>query len=136
LPVGFDQLLEGLGDLTVLDDGLTAPWDGLVWMNPPYSRPGPWVERFAAHPDGLALVPPASSPWRKSLVKSADGIALITIDGNAARRGQGFGRPDGSQVSYPVALILAARGERAVSALEPVAVVDPYAGGAYHVRPA
>lgn len=113
--------------LTVLDDGLAAPWNGLVWMNPPYSQPGPWIDRFIAHPDGLALVPAANSLWRSRYLKAADGIALLSV--------RGFGRPNGSQASYPVALILAARGELAVNALEPVAMADPYAGGAYHVRP-
>jgi hypothetical protein len=121
--------------LTILEDGLATPWEGLVWMNPPYSRPGPWVERFVRHPHGLALVPPASSPWRRPLVKFADGLALITVDGNEARRGRGFGRPDGRNVSYPTALLLVARGQLAVSALEGVARADTYADGAYHVRP-
>jgi hypothetical protein len=121
--------------LTVIEDGLTAPWDGLVWMNPPYSQPGPWIDRFIAHPDGLALVPAASSLWRGRYLKASDGIALLSVTGNEMRAGRGFGRPNGSQASYPVALILAARGELAVKALERVATVDPYAGGAWFVRP-
>jgi hypothetical protein len=125
--------------LTVLDDGLAAPWDGLVWMNPPYSNPAPWVDRFAAHPCGLALLPAAKSRWLGVLMRAADGIALLAMSKeivpSGPRRSGGFGRPDGSQVGYPTALILAARGALAVGALEPVATVDPYAGGAYHVRP-
>ena len=42
---------------TAEDDGLTQPWHGLVWMNPPYSKAEPWVRRWADHADGLALVP-------------------------------------------------------------------------------
>ena len=128
--------------LSILDDGLTAPWEGLIWMNPPYSRPAPWVERFTAHPAGLALVPASNSHWRGKLAKSADGIALICVNGSTRDGNQlprwnhvGFGRPDGSQASYPTALILAARGEAAVSALDAVARADPYAGGAWFVRP-
>lgn len=127
--------------LTVLDDGLTTPWDGLVWMNPPYSSPAPWVDRFIEHPAGLALLPAANSPWRGRYLKAADGVALLSIAtkqraGSLANHSTGFGRPDGSQVSYPCALILAARGERAVGVLESVARVDPHGAGAYHVRPA
>ena len=28
---------------TAEDDGLTSPWDGLVWCNPPYSRMKDWA---------------------------------------------------------------------------------------------
>ena len=28
-----------------LEDGLSRPWGKSVFMNPPYSKPGPWVER-------------------------------------------------------------------------------------------
>lgn len=52
---------------TIEDDGLTAPWKGLVWMNPPYSRPGPWVERFLAHGNGVALLPFSNSQWWRDL---------------------------------------------------------------------
>lgn len=126
--------------LTVLEDGLAASWDGLVWMNPPYSNPAPWVDRFIEHPAGLALLPAANSHWRGRYVRAADGMALLSVNKNeraasATRLKSGFGRPDGSSVSYPHALILAARGEVALSALEGVATADPFAGGAYHVRP-
>jgi DNA (cytosine-5)-methyltransferase 1 len=30
---------------TASDDGLSQPWDGVVWCNPPYSDPSPWVKR-------------------------------------------------------------------------------------------
>jgi DNA N-6-adenine-methyltransferase (Dam) len=43
---------------TIEDDGLTAPWNGFVWCNPPY---GPetwkWLSKLADHrPGGLALI--------------------------------------------------------------------------------
>ena len=38
------------------EDGLTAPWFGFVWLNPPYSRPAPWLERLANHGEGIALI--------------------------------------------------------------------------------
>lgn len=41
---------------TVEDDGLTAPWSGLVWCNPPYSDVTPWMARLADHGNGIALV--------------------------------------------------------------------------------
>ena len=43
---------------TVEDDGLAQPWDGLVWLNPPYQRVeiGKWVKKLAEHENGIALV--------------------------------------------------------------------------------
>lgn len=41
---------------TKLDDGLSKQWSGRVWMNPPYSTAGKWVEKLADHGDGIALV--------------------------------------------------------------------------------
>jgi len=39
------------------DDGLTQPWSGRVWCNPPYGRQTrQWLDRLAEHGDGLALV--------------------------------------------------------------------------------
>jgi DNA N-6-adenine-methyltransferase (Dam) len=39
------------------DDGLSQPWQGRVWLNPPYGRDvGRWLDRLAEHGDGLALV--------------------------------------------------------------------------------
>lgn len=44
--------------LTRRDDGLLSPWDGFVWLNPPYGRQlGKWLGRLAQHPGGgIALV--------------------------------------------------------------------------------
>lgn len=41
---------------TASDDGLSAPWDGDVWLNPPYSDAARWMARMAAHGQGVALV--------------------------------------------------------------------------------
>jgi hypothetical protein len=44
-----------------------AAWSGFVWMNPPFGgRNGlmPWLDRFFAHGNGVALVPDrTSAPW-------------------------------------------------------------------------
>ena len=38
-------------------DGLVAPWQGRVWLNPPYGRETfKWLDRLAAHGSGIALI--------------------------------------------------------------------------------
>jgi len=113
--------------LTVLDDGLTAPWDGLVWMNSPYSGPAPWVDRFAAHGNGLALLPTLRSLWMGTLLRSADATTLLLI--------RDFTGADSRLKQIPYMCLLAACGPVAVSALARIAAADRSVQGAYHVRP-
>ena len=110
--------------LTAVDEGLTAAWSGVIWCNPPYSCPAPWVDRFITHTDGLMLVPAARSAWRGRLLAATDTLALIDAT---------FERPAGVS-SFPYAMILAARGSTCSNAVERVAAVDPYAGGATFVK--
>ena len=42
---------------TLFDDGLKQPWEGRVWLNPPYGNlTERWMERLAAHGNGIALI--------------------------------------------------------------------------------
>ena len=42
---------------TEADDGLSQPWSGLVWCNPPYGRStARWLGRLADHGNGVALI--------------------------------------------------------------------------------
>jgi hypothetical protein len=42
---------------TLRDDGLSRPWSGRVWCNPPYGQEtAKWLERCAAHGDAIALI--------------------------------------------------------------------------------
>ncbi len=52
---------------TEVDDGLTSPWFGRVWMNPPYSNPTPWVEKWREHANGLAFLPTPKALWFMNL---------------------------------------------------------------------
>ncbi len=45
------------------EDGLASEWSGRVWMNPPYSKPSPWIDKWLEHKNGFALVPFAKSNW-------------------------------------------------------------------------
>jgi hypothetical protein len=99
---------------TEQDDGLTQPWTGTVWCNPPYSDPAPWIHRWADHPeDGLLLTHfSVASRRMPELWTAADGIRLFA--------GMWFDRPDGGTEKPFWGLMLAARGPLAVTALENV----------------
>lgn len=42
---------------TIMDDGLSRPWHGRVWLNPPYGKDtSRWLARLADHGNGVALI--------------------------------------------------------------------------------
>jgi len=61
---------------TVEDDGLSRPWTGRVWCNPPFGEGPVWIERLAQHGNGIALVGArVDTIWFHKLVwNSADGV--------------------------------------------------------------
>jgi hypothetical protein len=69
---------------TADDNGLAAPWDGTVWMNPPYSAPAPWVDRFLDHDRGIALLPFAKSDWFFRLWENTD-VTIVAPGINASK---------------------------------------------------
>lgn len=59
------------------DDGLTDPWFGRVWLNPPYGRTmRQWVERLVEHRIGTALIPVATGTklWQEVIFPEASAI--------------------------------------------------------------
>jgi hypothetical protein len=50
-----------LNKYTIDDNALIKPWYGRVWMNPPFSKVTPWIERFLEHNNGIGLVPLSSN---------------------------------------------------------------------------
>lgn len=84
-------------NFTKLDDGLRCNWRGFVWMNPPFGgRNGlaPWLDKFFAHGNGIALTPDrTSAPWFQSAWSRADAV-LFT-------RKLRFLRPDGTEGKSP-----------------------------------
>ena len=63
---------------TQADDGLVQPWYGLVWLNPPYSEPAPWIERLANHGHGIALLhADTATAWWHHQVLRGDVICFL-----------------------------------------------------------
>ena len=59
---------------TAADDGLSKPWYGRMWLNPPYSKVGKWIDKTIAEHDSdaiteaILLVKPADgASWYKKL---------------------------------------------------------------------
>jgi hypothetical protein len=38
------------------EDGLSLPWEGRIWLNPPYSDWAPWLKKLKEHGNGIALI--------------------------------------------------------------------------------
>ena len=92
-----------------------ATWNGFVWMNPPFGgRNGlkPWLDRFFAHGNGIALTPDrTSAPWWQEASDRA--YAVLFIAGKVR-----FIRPDGTLGKSPSnGTTLFASGGRAMTAL-------------------
>ena len=62
---------------TVIDDGLAQEWSGRVWMNPPYSKTTPWVNKFIEHGNGVMLCQIAKAKWFNTIWDQCDGMVPL-----------------------------------------------------------
>jgi hypothetical protein len=96
------------------EDGLQMPWRGLVWLNPPYSTPAPWVARMLGHVreggSGVMLSHiPANAAWAVDVWRSAEvAVWLQAVP---------FARPNGETHRPGYALMLCGWGPDAVAAV-------------------
>ncbi len=99
---------------TIEDDGLSLPWEGRVWLNPPYgNETGKWLARLADHGNGIALIyaRTETKTFFDHVWSRAD--ALLFLEGRLT-----FHRPDGSIGPNPgAASVLVAYGAANVWAL-------------------
>ena len=81
-------------------DGLQEKWDGLVWMNPPFSKPSIWVEKFIDHNNGIALLPlSGNSRWWRNLWNTDAEVVMV-------KPNTGFINTDGEErkIMYGISL--------------------------------
>lgn len=107
---------------TPRENGLIQPWEGRVWLNPPYGAPGvAFIQRLIEHGDGLALIP-ARTETRifQQAASSADLVVFL-------RDRLHFIRADGRQSRASFASVLLAYG--------PVADAVPGLGWSIYQQP-
>lgn len=101
---------------TKSSDGLSRPWQGCVFMNPPFGKRNghvPWLRKFIEHGDGVAVVRAyTSSKWFHDWAIRAETMVF-------PRGKTKFIRADGSRGKVPGhGIVLLGMGERANIALE------------------
>lgn len=97
-----------------LDNGLEREWVGNIWMNPPFSKPTPWVERFIEHGQGIALLVVSRSKWFSKIWDIADAIVPTPYN-------MKFDRPVEKAKNISFQTFLFAIGEQNAQALHRVA---------------
>lgn len=90
---------------TEREDGLAQPWEGRVWLNPPFGQEWPaWVEKLADHGDGIALIPARTETEAFYRLVWDRAAAICFVKGRPH-----FHREDGSRAPFnsgaPIALI-------------------------------
>ena len=112
-PVDRDVYVPATQKYTINDDGLAQPWFGRVWMNPPYSKPSPWIHKWLEHNNGIALLPMAKSKWFNYLMDSNAKFVLLPSNFK-------FESPEGKPLSLMMGSTLWALGESNINAITKV----------------
>ena len=105
------------------DDGLSQPWDGLVWCNPPYSAMKDWAPLWCAHPTGVLMgLATSRHPSLRRISEAADGVFFGTVY---------FTRPDGTELKFGWTPIFVAFRGVGTEPAERLAAADPYGAVLY-----
>jgi len=116
-PPGGLEWLPAHESLSESDDGLTTPWAGWVWCNPPYSAPAAWCRKWALHePGGCILIrADLSTSGPHAAFRAAHAIYF------AEKRIQFVNGQGGSTGAVHFSTVLLARGAKCVEALHRLA---------------
>lgn len=61
------------------ENGLTKKWYGRVWLNPPYSEVGSWLEKLENHGRGIALVfARTDTKWAQAMLPKATSVFFLS----------------------------------------------------------
>jgi hypothetical protein len=90
-PSGGIPWIPASAHYTESENGLEKGWYGRVWMNPPYSKPQPWIDKWLDHKNGFALVAFSKSNWFGQLWNSEAAVARLAtntafIDANGKKQ--------------------------------------------------
>jgi hypothetical protein len=100
------------------EDGHLLPWEGMVWLNPPYGPAAvPFIERMIEHDDGLLLIPARTET--RIFQRAALNARFVVF----LRDRLHFIRPNGEQARAPFGSVLMAFG-RDPEMLDAVAAAD------------
>lgn len=94
------------------ENGLLSPWQGKVWLNPPYGPEAPaFLHRLAEHGNGMALLfARTETRWFQAAAPRADAVSFL-------RDRLYFIRGDGATGRSAAGSVLLAWGEECASAL-------------------
>ena len=103
-PAGGVDWIPAKKHYSIQDNALAQQWHGFVWMNPPFSEGKIWHEKFAAHGNGVCLVPMSKSYWYYELWNRPDASIMMI------RPNMKFLKPNGQANSIFMPVALAAMG--------------------------